>query len=131
MACQACGSVETAAKCIVCGKELCSACVVLCGLKDKDICVQKAGSIIVFRCPSTYCEKCGREALIFKCKDCGIVFCKSALDLWAKPCKTCKDYICGFCYETHVATCKSYYDKEEALDKLFKLVQGKKKSKPT
>jgi hypothetical protein len=129
MACQVCGSEEAGARCIVCGKQLCTSCVSNCGLKGKDICVQKAGNTVLFRCPATYCAQCGKEALIFKCKDCGITFCKSALDVWAKPCPTCKDYICGYCYESHITTCNSYYDKEEALDKLFKLVQGKKKPK--
>jgi len=127
MVCQVCGAEETVAQCIVCDKELCDVCVVNCGLKDKGICVQKAGNFIIFSCPGTYCSECGRETLIFICKDCGITFCKSVLDSWAKPCPSCKDYICGYCFETHITTCETYYDKEEALDRLFKLIQSNKK----
>ena len=131
MVCHICGSEAAVAKCIICEQELCMECIVNCGLKDKDICVQKAGSFIVFRCPGTFCSEHGKDLLIFRCKDCGITFCKSVLGNWVKPCKTCKDHICGTCYETHIGVCTSYYDKEEALDKLFKLVQGNKKSKST
>lgn len=127
MLCQICGSSDPIAKCIICDKDLCAACVIDCDLKDREICVQKAGNVVIFSCPATYCSEDGKEALIFKCKDCEITFCKSVLDTWVKPCPSCKDYICGNCYETHIMTCTTYYDKEEALDRLFKIIQGGKK----
>ncbi|MHA1651450.1 MAG: hypothetical protein ACTSYB_14770 [Candidatus Helarchaeota archaeon] len=126
MPCDICGADEVSAKCIVCEKNLCSSCVHNCDLQGKDVCVQKAGDFVIYRCPGTHCPTCAIESLIFTCKDCGIKFCRTVIDEWAKPCPTCKDYICGFCYEEHIKTCTDYYDKEEALSKLYKLIEGDK-----
>ncbi len=130
MLCQICNSNEAIAKCILCEKELCESCTKACSLKDKDICIQKAGEFIIYQCPATYCPSCGFEALIFTCKSCGIKFCKSVIDNWSKACPTCKDYICGYCYEEHIRDCEDYYDMEDALDKLYKLVEGDKPKNP-
>lgn len=127
MTCSICGADDSPVKCIQCEKILCTSCVINCDLQGKDICVQKAGNFIIYRCPGTNCPTCAKEAMIFKCKGCGIRFCRAVIDIWSKPCPTCKDYICGFCYERHIKTCTDFYDKEEALGKLYKLIEGEKK----
>ena len=129
MPCQACDAEEATAKCIVCEIELCAECVVVCKLSETDVCDQKAGDFVLYHCPGTYCKTHGKEALIFACKDCKTVFCKTPIDNWAKVCPTCKDYICGNCYESHSKGCTELFDKEQALDKLFKLIEGDKTKK--
>lgn len=126
MPCQICGAAQTVAKCIICEREVCSSCVVYCPQRDSDICDQKAGSITIYHCPGTYCPPHAKEELIFTCKDCHTQFCRSPINNWAKACPVCKDYICGNCYQTHIKNCTDYYDKEEALEKLYKLIEGEK-----
>jgi hypothetical protein len=127
MSCLNCGSPNITGKCIICEKDLCDNCMINCDLQKKDVCIQRIGDYIVWRCPGTLCPTDAKEWLIFTCKDCQIKFCKTVIGDWAKPCPTCKDHICGDCYDQHIKTCTTFYDKEEALDKLYKLIQGDKK----
>ncbi|NVM55429.1 MAG: hypothetical protein HWN66_17110 [Candidatus Helarchaeota archaeon] len=127
MPCQICSSAAVVGKCIICEIDLCPSCTISCDLKDTEACTQKAGDMVIYRCPGTYCITHAREALIFTCKDCKITFCKTSIDSWIKACPTCKDYICGNCYTSHTIDCADFYDREESLNELFKLIEGDKK----
>ncbi|MHA1265266.1 MAG: hypothetical protein ACTSRS_08550 [Candidatus Helarchaeota archaeon] len=125
--CSMCGSDEITAKCIICEQDLCNSCVITCQQRGTGACDQKAGTIVVYQCPGTFCPKHAKEQMIFTCKDCGVQFCRTAIDIWAKACPTCKDYICGNCYETHIKSCTDVFDKEAALNKLYHMIEGDKK----
>ena len=127
MVCLICGSSDSPEKCILCEKDLCSFCVVRCDPRVKNNCVSKAGEFIIWQCSGTLCPTCAEDALIFTCKGCQVKFCRTVIGTWAKQCPNCKDYICGDCYENHIKTCTDFYDKEIALDKLYKLIEGDKK----
>ncbi|NVM27275.1 MAG: hypothetical protein HWN65_00425 [Candidatus Helarchaeota archaeon] len=129
MPCQACGTEKTTAKCIICEIELCAECVVNCKLSSLDVCDQKAGKVVIYHCLGTFCKIHAKGELNFTCKGCKTVFCKTAIYDWAKACPTCMDYICGNCYKSHVESCTDFYDKETALEKVFKLVEGDKGDK--
>ena len=125
-----CSSEEVVAKCIICEKELCTNCLVKCDLQDKEVCIRTTGEdIVIYRCPATFCATCARENLIFQCKKCELVFYKTCIsNEWAKPCPTCKDHLCGFCFEDYMKSCTDFFDKKKELDKLYKLIQGDKEA---
>ena len=129
MLCEICGSEEASSVCIMCEKKLCEACIIRCDVHDKDICIWRAGDIIIHRCSGIHCPTHAIENLIFTCKGCGIKFCKTPIGEWCQSCPSCKDYICGNCYNEHIKTCTEFYDKEEALDKLYNLIEGDKGEK--
>jgi hypothetical protein len=127
MKCSLCQENEAQYECIDCGKKICADCAEFCGLKDSNLCIQRCGNIVVYKCTGIVCKKCADFTLVHTCIECGKSFCNAALDKFIFECPKCLNKVCPDCKQLHISKCNTIFNREEALDRLYKSIASDKK----
>ncbi|MHA1268855.1 MAG: hypothetical protein ACTSPY_03635 [Candidatus Helarchaeota archaeon] len=122
MKCQICKVNDAELECIDCGRLICKDCSVLCELGEKKYCVQKLGDFIIFECKGIICTKCADFTLVHKCVECNISFCNAVLDKLIYECEKCLNKVCPDCKDKHIMKCKTIFDREKALNRLYESI---------
>ncbi|MHA1310943.1 MAG: hypothetical protein ACTSQO_08410 [Candidatus Helarchaeota archaeon] len=129
MKCQLCGKKEAEFECIDCGRLICKDCAIFCEFKERGYCVQKLGDIVVYECKGIVCKKCADFTLVHRCYECNVQFCNAILDTLIYECDKCLNKICPDCKEYHIAHCDVVFDREKALDRLYKNIHKDNENK--